>query len=81
MYKLDFIGNMLGVPLGWIMKLCYELIHNYGLAISVFTLLTKIILLPVSLLVQKNSIKMIKMKPELDALKFRYVDDKDGCPE
>lgn len=78
MYKLDFIGNMLGVPLGWIMKLCYELIHNYGLAIIVFTLLTKVILLPVSLLVQKNSIKMIKMKPELDALKFRYVDDKDA---
>lgn len=77
-YKLDFIGNLLGIPLGWLMKLCYEVIHNYGLAIIVFTLLTKVILLPVSLLVQKNSIKMIKMKPELDALKFRYVDDKDA---
>lgn len=75
---MDLIGNLLGIPLGWVMKLCYEVIHNYGLAIIVFTLLTKVILFPVSLLVQKNSIKMIKMKPELDALKFRYVDDKDA---
>lgn len=75
---MDMIGNLLGVPLGWIMKLCYDLIRNYGLAIIVFTLLTKVILFPVSLLVQKNSVKMIKMKPELDALKFRYVDDKDA---
>lgn len=75
---MDLIGNLLGIPLGWIMKLCYELIHNYGLAIIVFTLLTKVILFPVSLLVQQNSVKMIKTKPELDALKFRYVDDKDA---
>lgn len=75
---MDIIGNILGVPLGYLMKLCYDLIHNYGIAIIVFTLLTKVILFPVSLMVQKNSIKMIKLKPELDALKFRYVDDKDA---
>jgi len=75
---MGVIGEFLGVPLGWVMKLCYELVHDYGLAIIVFTLLTKVILFPVSLMVQKNSIKMIKMKPELDALKFRYVDDKDA---
>ena len=30
------------------------------------------------MLVQKNSIKMVKMKPELDALRYQYVDDKDA---
>ncbi len=75
---MDFIGNLLGTPLGYLMKFCYDVIKDYGLAIIVFTLFTKVILFPVSLLVQKNSIKMIKMKPELDALKYRYVDDKDA---
>lgn len=75
---MDFIGNLLGTPLGYLMKFCYDIIQDYGLAIIVFTLLTKVILFPVSLLVQKNSIKMIKMKPELDAMKYRYVDDKDA---
>jgi YidC/Oxa1 family membrane protein insertase len=75
---MDFIGNLLGTPLGYLMKFCYDIIQDYGLAIIVFTLFTKVILFPVSLLVQKNSIKMIKMKPELDAMKYRYVDDKDA---
>lgn len=75
---MGIIGNILGTPLGYVTKLCYDVIHNYGLAIIVFTLFTKVILLPVSLLVQKNSIKMIKMKPRLDALKYQYVDDKDA---
>lgn len=75
---MGLIGEILGTPLGYIMKLCYYVINNYGLSIIVFTLLTKVILLPVSLMVQKNSIKMIKMKPELDALKYQYVDDKDA---
>lgn len=75
---MDIIGNILGTPLGYIMKFCYDIIHDYGLAIIVFTLLTKFILFPVSLMVQKNSIKMIKMQPLLDAYKFQYVDDKDA---
>lgn len=75
---MGLIGNILGTPLGYIMKLCYDVINNYGMAIIIFTLFTKVILFPVSLMVQKNSIKMIKMKPRLDSLKYQYVDDKDA---
>lgn len=75
---MGIIGEILGTPLGYIMKFCYDIIHDYGFAIIFFTLLTKVILFPVSLMVQKNSIKMIKMKPQLDALKFQHVDDKDA---
>jgi YidC/Oxa1 family membrane protein insertase len=65
---MDLIGEILGTPLGYVMKLCYDIFKDYGMAIIVFTLLTKVILFPVSLLVQKNSVKMIKMKPQLDQL-------------
>ncbi len=75
---MGFIGTVLGTPLGYLMKFCYDIIQDYGLAIIAFTLLTKVILLPVSLLVQKNSIKMIKLQPEVDALKYKYIDDKDA---
>lgn len=75
---MGMIGEILGTPLGYIFKFCYDIIGNYGVAIIVFTLLTKVILFPVSIMVQKNSIKMIKMKPKLDALKYQYIDDKDA---
>ena len=51
------------------MYFCYYLVHNYGLAIILFTLISKIVLLPVSVWVQKNSIKMVKMQPEINRIK------------
>ena len=74
---MELINNVLGTPLGYIMKYCYDFTSNYGVAIIIFTLITKVILMPVSILVQKNSIKMIKIKPKLDALKYQYAEDKD----
>lgn len=62
---------------GIIMRWIYTIVNNYGITIVLFTALTKFFLLPISLLTQKNSIKMAQMRPELDALKIKYVDDKD----
>lgn len=39
----------LGSILGEVMYWCYALVQNYGLAIILFTLLTKIVLLPFSI--------------------------------
>lgn len=64
-----------------IMNFCYSLCHNYGFAIILFTLITKIVLLPVSIWVQKNSIKMVKMQPEINMLNVKYFGDKDRIAE
>ena len=70
---MQFFSNMLGSVMAW----CYSFLHNYGLAIIVFTFFTKIILLPVSAWIQKNSIKMVEMYPEINHLKAKYFYDKD----
>lgn len=74
---MDAVIDFLIGILGYVMYGCYFLIKNYGLSIIVFTLFTKLILFPVSLLTQKNSIKMVQMQPELNSLKIKYIDDKD----
>jgi len=74
---LEFINSLIGTPLGYLMWLGYKLFDSYWLAIIFFTLMTKFIMLPISLMVQKNSVKMVKMKPELEALRYQYIDDKD----
>ena len=67
--------------LGVIMKFCYGIIPNYGVSIILFTLVSKLILLPISIWVQKNSIKMVKMQPEINRLKTKYFGDKDTIAE
>lgn len=58
---MDALTNWIAVPLGYVMEWCYGFIANYGIAIIVFTLITKIIMLPISIWLQKNSIKMVEM--------------------
>ncbi len=70
---IDFLTGLLG----GVMTFCYSLLNNYGLSIILFTLITKAILFPISIVTQKNSIKMVNMQPEIDQLKIKYIDDKD----
>ena len=65
----------------WAMNGCYEICNNYGWAIVLFTLLSKIVLIPVSVWVQLNSIKMVKMQPEINYLNAKHFGDKDAIAE
>ena len=64
-----------------VMNGCYAFCHDYGIAIILFTLVSKVVLLPVSVWVQKNSIKMVKMQPEINFLTVKYFGDKDTIAE
>lgn len=65
----------------WMLNFCYDICKDYGLAIIFFTFISKIILLPVSIWVQKNSIKMVKMQPEINKAKINFFGDKDAIAE
>lgn len=73
--------QLIGDFFGYVMEFCYRLVPNYGITIILFTLLTKIILLPISIMVQKNSIKMVKMYPEMNRIKVRCYGNKDMISE
>ncbi len=78
---MDILTNWIAVPLGYVMEWCYSFISNYGIAIIVFTLLTKIIMLPVSIWLQKNSIKMVEMQPSINRIKAKFFGDADMIAE
>ena len=54
---------------------CYSLIPNYVLAIILFTLLTRIIIFPLSLWAQYQAVKLAKIKPKLDDIRAYYSHD------
>ncbi len=74
---MNIIGGFFAVILNW----CYELTRNYGWAIVIFTILTRVIMIPISVMVQVNSIKMVKMYPEMNLIKARYFGNKDMISE
>ena len=78
---MDSFISAIGLPLGYLMKACYDIVNNYGVAIILFTLVSKILLFPLSVVVQKNAIKMVKIQPMYDEIKRRYEGDKDKIAE
>lgn len=64
-----------------VMQPCYDLTGNWWAAILIFTLLTKVILFPMSLWCQWNSIVMVKLMPELNRIKVKYFGDREAIGE
>lgn len=67
----DFLAG----PLGWIMKLVYDLVNNYFVAIFLFTLLVRVLMFPLSLQSQKKQADRIRLAPRLERLQKKYKDD------
>lgn len=73
--------HIICMPLSLLMKLAYDITSNYGLAIILFTFFTKIILMPVSIWVHINSIKMVKLQPKINHVKAKYYGDTEKIAE
>lgn len=67
----------LAMALNVIMEPCYQLTGNWWIAILLFTVIVKIILLPMSLWCQKNSIVMVQLMPALNRIKVKYYGDRE----
>ncbi|MDE6657771.1 MAG: membrane protein insertase YidC [Oscillospiraceae bacterium] len=69
---MSFITNLIAALLGPLMKWIYHLVSNYGIAIILFTFVTKMILFPISYKQQKSSARMQLLNPKLKKLQERY---------
>ena len=67
--------------LRYVMDFCYMLVSEHVLVIILFTLLTKIILFPVSIWVHRNSIKTVRLMPQINQIKAKYYGDADRIAE
>lgn len=63
--------------LGHIIKFIYDIVQNYGWAIILFTLLVRIILLPLNIKQQKSMMRMQKISPVLTEIQEKYKNDKE----
>ena len=59
---------ILGVPLGFIMRIIYNVLQNYGLTLVVFTVFVKALMIPLAVKQQKSSAKMAAFRPQLEEI-------------
>lgn len=78
---MEFIMKIFGWPLGWIMYLCFMLVKNYGFALILFTIITKLMLFPLSLKQQKEQAKMAFFRPRMEAIQKKYGNNREKLNE
>lgn len=72
---------ILGYPLGWLMYFIYNIFHNYGIALILFTLLTRLIMIPFTIKQQKNSAKMVAFRPQMEEIQKKYQNNPQKMQE
>ncbi|GHU54082.1 hypothetical protein FACS1894132_08150 [Clostridia bacterium] len=73
--KMNFLYHIIGIPFGWVMKVIYDVVKDYGAAIVVFTLFTKVLMFPFTWKQQISSERMKSINPQLQKLRKAYKDN------
>ncbi len=60
---------------GTVLKFLYEIVNNYGIAIILFSILVKLIMIPITAKQQKTLKKNEKLQKEMKQLQFKYKND------
>ena len=72
---MSAIFELIAIPLGWIMRCIYNLVGNYGITLILFTLVTKILLFPLSVKQKKSTIRMTAFQPEIQRIQKKYANE------
>lgn len=67
----EFFANLFG----YLLQFLYGLVNNYGIAIILFTVIIKLILLPLSIKQQKTVKKSSELQEKMKVIQFKYKND------
>ena len=68
---IAFLSNIFG----YLLNFFYNLIGNYGISIILFSLVVKLLMIPLSIKQQKSQKKSIKLQDEMKQIQFKYKND------
>lgn len=68
--------DIIKIPFGFLLEKLYLFCNNYGVALILFSLIVKLILLPMGMKSKKSMMKMSRLQPQLKQLEIACGDDK-----
>ena len=69
--------DIIRVPFGYVLDWLCQFAGNYGIALILFSVLIKVVLLPLSMKSKKSMLKMSRLAPQLKILETQCGDDKE----
>jgi YidC/Oxa1 family membrane protein insertase len=78
-YTVDYGWlTIIATPLFWVLTMIQKLVHNWGVAIILLTVMLKLAFYPLSAASYRSMAHMRKVAPRLQQIKERYGDDREN---
>jgi len=69
------ISDIIRIPFGWILDFLYQLTTNYGVALILFAIIVRLVLMPINAKSKKSMMKMSRLQPRINEIKEKYAND------
>ena len=73
--------NFIAMPMGQLMNWLVQIVGDYGYAIIAFTIITKLLLLPINIKQTHSTKRMNDIQPKMKAIQEKYKNDKEKLNE
>ena len=70
------MGEIIRIPFGYVLEFLNKLTGNYGVALILFAIIVRILLIPINAKSKKSMMKMSRLQPKIQAIQRKYPDDK-----
>lgn len=78
---MNWIMNIIGYPLGWVMWAAFKVIPVYSIALIIFTIIVRAAMLPLSIKQQKNTAHGALFRPKIDEINKKYANNREKAQE
>lgn len=69
------LGYYICIPFAWLVRLFYNLTGSYGVALILFTLVIKLVLLPFQMKSKKSMLRMSRMSGKMQEIQKKYANN------
>ena len=69
------INDIIRIPFGYILDFLYQFTTNYGVALILFAIIVRIVLIPINAKSKKSMMKMSRLQPRIQEIQKKYAND------
>ncbi len=69
------IMDIINVPIGYLMRWLYQLVGNYGVAIILLAVITKLLMVPLGIKQHKGQLSQMKFRKRIARIQKKYAND------
>ena len=75
------IADIIRVPFGYLLDFLYRFTSNYGVALILFSIIVKLVLMPTTIKSKRSTMKMSRLTPRLQEIQKKYEGDQQKQSE